>query len=43
MPEGTLESHLSRGVRALARAVFGTEKAKTGQEAEDSDYEAEHG
>lgn len=43
MPEGTLESHLSRGVRALARAVFGGTSEKTQQDAKDSEYEAEHG
>lgn len=29
MPEGTVESHLCRGVRALARALFGPTQAST--------------
>jgi len=33
MKEGTVESHLSRGVRALAKVVFGS--ARTGSDADD--------
>lgn len=42
--EGTVESHLSRGVRALARAVFGTETASQAQDGvRGSTNETEHG
>lgn len=44
MQEGTLESHLSRGVRALARAVFGNGSANEAQgSAKGSGNETEHG
>jgi len=44
MKEGTLESHLSRGVRALAKAVFGSPSSNTAEDGEtDSMSESEHG
>jgi RNA polymerase sigma factor (sigma-70 family) len=43
MHEGTLESHLCRGVRALARAVFGSASAKDAQERIGSDHESKLG
>jgi RNA polymerase sigma factor (sigma-70 family) len=42
MKEGTLESHLSRGVRALARAVFGSPLTKAEAEI-DAKNESGHG
>jgi len=47
MKEGALEGYVSRGVRALAKAVFGTEelvnqRASEGREKE-SDGECNHG
>ena len=44
MPEGTLESHLCRGLRALMKAMFDrglTRKAQAG--GDDSNQESEHG
>jgi RNA polymerase sigma factor (sigma-70 family) len=44
MREGTLESHLSRGLRALATAVFGNGMTRdTRDGAGESDIETEHG
>ena len=44
MKEGTLESHLSRGVRALAKAVFGSAHSNTAEDGEtDSMSESDHG
>ena len=44
MPEGTLESHLCRGVRALMKTVFGSGTAGDAQDgARGSDNESEHG
>ena len=43
MHEGTLESHLCRGVRALARAMFGGASAKDAQTDRGSDDEAQLG
>jgi RNA polymerase sigma-70 factor (ECF subfamily) len=43
MHEGTLESHLCRGVRALARAVFGSANAKDAQQGRGPDHEAQLG
>jgi RNA polymerase sigma factor (sigma-70 family) len=44
MKEGTLESHMGRGVRALAKAVFGGVSVNTAEGGEtSSDEETEHG
>ena len=44
MPEGTLESHLCRGMRSLMKTVLGGAAAKDRQEAaRGSGHEAEHG
>jgi RNA polymerase sigma factor (sigma-70 family) len=43
MPEGTLESHLCRGVRALMRMVLGTGASSAQESARVSDDESEHG
>ena len=43
MPEGTVESHLSRGVRALMRTVFGNETTETPGSARASENESDHG
>jgi RNA polymerase sigma-70 factor (ECF subfamily) len=44
MKEGTLESHLSRGVRALAKAVFGSAPSNIAEDGEtDSISESDHG
>ena len=44
MQEGTLESHLCRGVRALANVVLGNESASESQDdVRGSDNESQHG
>jgi RNA polymerase sigma-70 factor (ECF subfamily) len=43
LEEGTLESHLCRGVRALARAVFGGEDTQEKRQARDAVPETHHG
>ncbi|MBL8266568.1 RNA polymerase sigma factor, partial [Steroidobacter sp.] len=43
MREGTLESHLCRGLRVLMSAVFGHEQAADSGASRDSESEREHG
>jgi len=43
MPEGTVESHLCRGLRTLMKAVFGYEKTESQGRDRGSDRESEHG
>jgi len=43
MHEGTLESHLCRGVRALARAMFGSASTKDAQSGSGSSNEEQLG
>jgi len=43
MPEGTVESHLCRGMRALMNTFSGGAKSKSQEAGRGSDHETEHG
>ncbi len=43
MPEGTVESHLCRGMRALMKTVLGSGTSASQEAVRGSDHEAEHG
>lgn len=43
MPEGTVESHLCRGMRALMKTMLGGATSKSQEAARGSDHETEHG
>ena len=43
MPEGTVESHLCRGLRFLVKAILCTESANARDEERDSNHESKHG
>lgn len=43
MPEGTVESHLCRGMRALMKTIFGSANGKSQEAVRGSDHETGHG